>query len=581
MDKIKTVKIKNEDGSISEESYTISADARNVDMDNGKDLQDTIGNIDIDSDGNIAEQLKDLNNNINDLNTNIKKKAYFFNTVEEMKAANLHSNDFVITLGYYTANDGGGASYIIRAKKTNDIEDNGSIHFLNNNWVAELIIENNKVNVKQFGAKGDGIVDDSDAIRNAVNSYTNIEGVLGEQYYITKAININNKNLFNLNIKAEPFRVSIGNTYLNAFNLTGNNNLRNIRVESEFKYIPSIEIHADPSSQNGLASNVHAFNVTSGITNFYDCKANFCWAFNIISQGKVNIYNFIGTNLEMSFFVSSQQDVKVYNSKFNINKTVDSIYYHHIYATQRTNTEFNNCEFTETGEGTIGNHYHGYSASINEGYDLSGKMVINNCNLITTAWMGQINCVDLYVNGGSVEAALLLSGGSYINKPTAYFKNVDIKVNASGSNSDYALSYPKVNIENCHIYSEGLGTKHISNLPYKIYNSTIDTPNGTFHNAITADAENIVTDEIVMNNCIINSKSYTWCYPYYCTNVKISNCSFNLSTLKQTSNPVDRGTIGFVYNCIFNNWTLPLNALSDNTLKIDYIYDGIKKSNIQ
>ena len=57
MDKIKTVKIKNPDGSISEESYTISVDAKNVDMDNGKELQETIGNIDIDRDGSIAEQL--------------------------------------------------------------------------------------------------------------------------------------------------------------------------------------------------------------------------------------------------------------------------------------------------------------------------------------------------------------------------------------------------------------------------------------------------------------------------------------------------------------------------------------------
>lgn len=60
MDKIKTVKIKNPDGSISEESYTISVDARNVDMDNGKDLQETIGTIDIDTDGNISEQLKNI-----------------------------------------------------------------------------------------------------------------------------------------------------------------------------------------------------------------------------------------------------------------------------------------------------------------------------------------------------------------------------------------------------------------------------------------------------------------------------------------------------------------------------------------
>ena len=57
MDKIKTVKIKNPDGSVSQETYTISVDAKDVDMSNGKDLQETIGTIDIDKDGSIAEQL--------------------------------------------------------------------------------------------------------------------------------------------------------------------------------------------------------------------------------------------------------------------------------------------------------------------------------------------------------------------------------------------------------------------------------------------------------------------------------------------------------------------------------------------
>ena len=60
MDKIKTVKIKNEDGSVSEETYTISVDAKDVDMKNGKDLQETIGDIDIDRDGSVAEQLKNI-----------------------------------------------------------------------------------------------------------------------------------------------------------------------------------------------------------------------------------------------------------------------------------------------------------------------------------------------------------------------------------------------------------------------------------------------------------------------------------------------------------------------------------------
>ena len=60
MNKIKTVKIKNKDGSISEESYPISVNANLVDMSNGYDLQETIGDINIDKDGNIAEQLKNI-----------------------------------------------------------------------------------------------------------------------------------------------------------------------------------------------------------------------------------------------------------------------------------------------------------------------------------------------------------------------------------------------------------------------------------------------------------------------------------------------------------------------------------------
>ena len=70
MDKIKSVKIKNEDGTISEESYIFASDAKNVDMENGKDVQLTIGDIDIDNDGNISEQLgkyKDYDSDIETL----------------------------------------------------------------------------------------------------------------------------------------------------------------------------------------------------------------------------------------------------------------------------------------------------------------------------------------------------------------------------------------------------------------------------------------------------------------------------------------------------------------------------------
>ena len=74
MDKIKTVKIKNEDGTVSQESYYISADARNIDMTNGKNVQETIGTIDVDNNGSIAEQLNDIKQDtigVNDIINNL------------------------------------------------------------------------------------------------------------------------------------------------------------------------------------------------------------------------------------------------------------------------------------------------------------------------------------------------------------------------------------------------------------------------------------------------------------------------------------------------------------------------------
>ena len=202
MDKIKTVKIKNEDGSISEETYTISVDALNVDMANNKNLQETIGTINIDTDGNIAYQLDNLKNNkvnkadiidnlnsvesdkvlsanqgkvlkdaITILNEDVKKKAYYFDTVADMKNANLEIGDYACTLGYYEINDGGKAEYFITDSEilTNHQE------LLDNNLYATLIIEDDTINFKQLGAKGnDNTYDNKNHLLKYVNICNNL-----------------------------------------------------------------------------------------------------------------------------------------------------------------------------------------------------------------------------------------------------------------------------------------------------------------------------------------------------------------------------------------------------------------------
>lgn len=83
----------------------------------------------------------------------LNKKPYYYNSVAEMKAdTTLKDGDLCITTGYYSFNDGGGATYKVRTATTSDVIDNGFYHIVDL-LVFELLIENNTVNIKQLGAK--------------------------------------------------------------------------------------------------------------------------------------------------------------------------------------------------------------------------------------------------------------------------------------------------------------------------------------------------------------------------------------------------------------------------------------------
>lgn len=102
------------------------------------------------------------------------KALYTFNTVSDMKSAtNFLTGCHAKTLGYNSINDGGNAEYYIRTKTEEDETDEVFKIALNDETlIAELIVKNNLVNVKQSGLTG---VDEEDG--------TNLLSILASSGY--------------------------------------------------------------------------------------------------------------------------------------------------------------------------------------------------------------------------------------------------------------------------------------------------------------------------------------------------------------------------------------------------------------
>lgn len=189
-----------------------------------------------------------------------------FNTVNDMKnATNIINGSFVETYGFYTLNDGGNALYKIRNITNEDVVDNITLIpiITNENLIAELIY-NKEINIKQFGAKGNGVTDDTNAIQAALNRVPNNSAI----YF--------------------PY-----GTYLTTAPLVFKTNSKNLRLYSNGKSIIKANHTGDCLVLTALNENYgnHVIEnlVIQGVNNYYAGTANFT------SQGS-------GINLTTAFY---------------------------------------------------------------------------------------------------------------------------------------------------------------------------------------------------------------------------------------------------------------------------------------
>lgn len=138
-----------------------------------------------------------------------KSNTVVCENVMELRKMDLEEGTRVETLGYNKKNDGGSGVYVV--KKSNGQKDNGgTVLKLNNGLYAELILENNTVSIKQFGAHGDGKTDDTLNLNSAMNSgVSNIVFDSGE-YKVTDYLLLDTDNV---NIEGNGANIITDNDY--------------------------------------------------------------------------------------------------------------------------------------------------------------------------------------------------------------------------------------------------------------------------------------------------------------------------------------------------------------------------------
>lgn len=183
--------------------------------------------------------------NLATINEELDRRVFKFRTAQELISSGfLKDGDIAKTAGYYEVGDGGAGDYFISS--TPAIADGGSVIDLSNGLQANLIIKNDVVNVKQFGAKGDGVTDDSAAIQAALayngNNKSIVKFVKGETYRVDNNFYIYSNTTVDLNecivkdVDGGPFNTSYNRVQfmnnLDSMTVAGYGALKNFVVKN-------------------------------------------------------------------------------------------------------------------------------------------------------------------------------------------------------------------------------------------------------------------------------------------------------------------------------------------------------------
>lgn len=380
-----------------------------------------------------------------------------YNNVAEMKqSTRLKVGMAAKTLGYYSANDGGGAYYTIREKADGDVDDGGSVHELANGLVAELIVENGIVNVKQFGAKGDGVTDDTVVIQNALNAGSTV--IFPDGIYMVNAV----KNL----------------------KLVSRENMHII-----------------------ISPNAEVKSITTSATNYYIFALLRCKNITIDGGGKItgDVDTHTGTDGEWGYGIQIYHSSNILIDNLELSKLWgDGVYIgDYIDGTHSENVTVRNCYI-----------HHNRRQGISVGY--GRDILIDSCLITDIAGTAPQSGIDIETEGNAstFEAQKNIHVRNTIIKNCAGYSIITIGLMENINITDcildkYLVTSLKgnVSINNCNLSGEIRGEKSFDGASLTIENCTadgnviLDIPTTKIHGGKYANIFKIGSGEIKVDDC--------------------------------------------------------------------------------
>ena len=491
-----------------------------------------------------------------------------YDSISAMKLAdNLSDGSFIETYGFYTKGDGGGAKYKVREVTNVDTVDETTLFALANESLVAELMPTPTMNVKQFGAKGDGTTDET-TLFNKIFAYTHTNNVVKTivlpkgTFNISDTVNIySNLNLIgdgagNTTIKFTSNAVTgANNHYLLYFNNSSNLVVRGIKFEGVKD--PTSYSLDDTRWWHGLF-----FSYSSNIT-VENCTFNNFFTSGITIRNSSNVYindnDFSGNGWNDIAMTRLTDNIKITNNRFN-----DIVL-------RGVNAEDGSFDQPVTNTLISGNTFKTQSTTVNpvainfSNASLSGNqhrytgITITNNNMYGL-WVGiSLKFVkDVFIANNIISCARGIDG-SYANM-TDFNENLEIVNNiitATHSLTTYAhycYNLPKANeikFKNNICYSDDNANLNLTFYLAKNVEIAGNTIEGGSH-ALRGGGESYCKNFRIHDNEIKNSSSYG--ISLYAGDVTIKNNKIT-----------NTGGSGIKLEGGFSNFAIEGNYLFNNT----------------